>query len=63
MSGYDAEFQAIFLETAWRFVASRCFWNVINSPHYPEIKDKLEEAIHLRIKKWPELLEQALTEF
>jgi RNA recognition motif-containing protein len=50
--GYDTQFQANFLETAWRLAADRCCWKVINFPYGIEIGEKLEEAVKSRMSKW-----------
>lgn len=55
-SSYDTNFHAIFLETVWRLVATRCNCKVINFPHILEIGQELSIAVESRIQLWPELL-------
>ena len=43
--GYDAHFQANFLETVWRLVASICCWEVINFPFLSDIREELKAAV------------------
>jgi len=57
--GYDAHFQARFLETVWRFVAVRCSWEVVNYPFVFEIREELEAAIESRMSKWSQMLDEA----
>ncbi len=56
--GYDAHFQANFLETVWRLVASICCWEVINFPFLSDIREELKAAVTPRISKWLQILDK-----